>query len=117
MRDLQTQFQRVLDQKINQIQEDAQEQISQIRDQERELQEILEEKIIQVERDYIKVSQHDEILQEKDKLIDRLKQELNNKELEHRQETTGKMRSLENRLRDEIEDKEKVIKGNSGLSQ
>lgn len=102
-----------MDQKIDQIQEDAQEQISQIRDQERELQEILEEKIIQVERDYIKVAQHEEIIHEKDKLIDRLKQELNNKDLDHRQETNVKLRGLESRLREDIEDKERVIKGKS----
>ena len=110
LRDLQTQFQKVLDQKIDQIQEDAHEQISQIREQERELQEILEEKMIQMEREYIKVTQHEDILHEKNKLIERLKQELNNKDVDHRQDLSNKLKNLDNRLREELDEKERVFK-------
>ena len=105
------QFQKVLDQKIEQIHDDTQEQISHIREQERELQEILEEKIVQMERDYIKVAQHDEIMQEKNKLVERLKQELSNKDHDHKQEISSKLRNLENRLRDEAEEAERAFKG------
>lgn len=111
LRELQSHFQRVLEQNIEQIQEDSQEQIGQIREQEKELQELLEEKIIQIEREYIKISQHEEILIEKDKLVERFKQEIGNAEAHHRQELGLKLKGLEGRMRDEIEEKERTFKG------
>jgi len=66
--------------------------------------------VAQVEREYIKITQHEEITREKHKLIERLKQELENKEMEYRQDINNKLRNLDHRLKEELEEKEKLFK-------
>ena len=95
--ELQTQFQNLLDQKIMEIQDDATEQINNLKQNERELRNLLEEKMIQLQKDYIKISQHQEILYEKQTLIEKLKQELFNKDNEHKQELNYKLKNFEER--------------------
>ena len=65
---------------------------------------------MQVEREYIKITQHEEILREKHKLIERLKQELENKEKEYRQDLNSKLKNLDYRLREESEEQERTFK-------
>jgi hypothetical protein len=102
LRDLQNHFQALLDQRILQLQDDAQEQIYQLKNQEKELQGLLEEKMLQLEKDYIKLSLHDEVVNEKQSLIEKLKQEISKREADHKHELTIRLRSLEERLNEEF---------------
>jgi hypothetical protein len=82
----------------------------QLKNQERELEGILEEKIIQLERDYIKTAYHQQIVNEKDMLIEKLKHELGNRELESKQELSSKLRNLEDKLNEDFSFAEKKMR-------
>ena len=101
--ELQMQFQNLLDQKIIEIQDDATDQINNLKGNEKELRRLLDEKIMQLDNDYIKISQHQEIVYEKQALIEKLKQELINKENENKQELNYKLKGLEERKIKEYE--------------
>ena len=62
---------------------------------------MLEEKMIQLEKDYIKLKIHEEIVGEKQKLIEKLTTELSTRENDHRTELQNKLKSLEERLNDD----------------
>lgn len=103
IRDLQDQFQNLLDNRITQIQEDASHQINSVKSQERELQALFEEKMYQLEQEYVKLSVHEAKIKEKQDLIDRLKSELVTRQNEAREETQSKLKTLEERLKREAE--------------
>lgn len=100
---MQEQFQRLLDNRIYQLQEDATQQIQNVKTQERQMQALLEEKMRQIEQEYISVSLHETKIQEKQNIIDSLKSELNSRQNEVRDELHQKMKSLEDRLKREAE--------------
>lgn len=112
LRELQNHFQNLLEQKISQIQNDASSQIMQLKNQERELEGILEEKIIQLERDYVKTVYHQQIVNEKDLLIEKLKNELGSREMESKQELNNKLRNLEDKLGEDFSFAEKKLRSN-----
>jgi len=51
-------------------------------------------------------------MREKHKLIERLKQELENKEKEFRQDLNHKLKNLDHRFREELDDQERIFKSN-----
>ena len=83
----------------------------QLKNQEKELEAILEEKMVQMERDYVKGTLHEQIVQEKNDIIERLKSEMERKEGEFRLELNGRLRTLEDRLTQENESVEGTYKG------
>lgn len=103
IRSLQNQFQDLLNSRIEQIQEDANHQIMTIKKQEHELQNLLEEKMYQIEQEYIQVSTHESRIQEKQNLIEKLKNELSLSESESRENLNHKLKAQEDRFRKEIE--------------
>ena len=71
---------------------------------------MLEEKMIQLEKDYIKLSLHDEVVQEKQILIDKLKQEISKREVDYKHELSMKLKSLEERLHEEFGHTQRSLK-------
>jgi hypothetical protein len=112
LRDLQNHFQGLLEQKIIQLQDDASDQIRHLKNQERELQSILEEKMIQLEKEYVKVSFHEEVVEEKDSIIEKLKQEISNRDNENRQEMANRLKNLEEKLTEDFNLTERKLKSN-----
>lgn len=111
LREMQDQLKKLLDQKVAQIQDDADDQIGKIKKQEREVQSQLEEKVMEIERDYIRLDHHEKVVEEKNSLLQKLKEDLSRKDLDHRQEVSSKLKNLEERLTQEYEAKLKAIKG------
>lgn len=111
LREMQDQLKKLLDQKVAQIQDDADDQIGKIKKQEREVQSQLEEKVMEIERDYIRLDHHEKVVEEKNSLLQKLKEDLSRKDLDHRQEVSSKLKDLEERLTQEYEAKLKAIKG------
>ncbi len=93
-----------------QLQDDAQEQIYQLKSQEKELQQMLEEKMIQLEKEYIKLTLHDEVVQEKQSLIEKLKQEISKREIDYKHELMVKLKSQEERLNEEFGHTQRSLK-------
>ena len=110
IRELQNHFQNLLDQKINQIQSDATSQIMSLKNQERELESLLEEKMIQLEREYVKTTYHEQIVGEKDILVEKLRNEMANREAEYKQEIAHKLRVQEEKLGEDFNFQEKKLK-------
>ena len=113
LKEVQTQFKKMLDDKIVQIQEDSDQQIEEIKKREREVQGILDEKTMEIERDYIPLDHHERVVEEKNALLQTLKEDMTAKDFEHQQEVISKLRDLEGRLNKEHDSKLKAIKGKS----
>lgn len=111
LREVQDQLKGLLDQKVYQLQEDAEDRINQIKTQERELQSLLEEKMLEIERDYVRLDYHEKVVEEKNQLLEKYKEDLNRKEQEYRQEVVNKLKNLEERLTEEHNARQKAVKG------
>jgi len=111
LKEVQAQFKKMFDDKIAQIQEESEQQIIEIKKKERETQDALDEKLLEIERDYILLSHHEKVVEEKNALLQTLKEDMTAKDFEHHQEVITKLRDLEGRLNKEHDSKLKAIKG------
>lgn len=103
LRELQIQFQRLLDSKLAACRQDAQGQIDSLRRTEREFQTMPESRVHFSEREYIKITIHEERLREKQTLIDKLKTEIKLREVELREEMASKLKQQEEKMRKELD--------------
>ena len=110
LREVEAEFKRLLDEKLAQLQEESDEQITEFKKQEREVQLLLEERNKEMERDYIPLKHHEKVIEEKNALLQTLKEELKRMELENRQKVSMRLKSLEERLFTEHNAQVKVLK-------
>jgi len=92
MKRLETHFEDLFHQKVSQIQEEV-----------RQLQQTLAEKTRLMERDYIKLTDHEEAIRDKSNIINRLNQDILDKEAQFNHEMSYKMRDLEKKLAEDFE--------------
>ncbi len=110
LREVEAEFKRLLEDKLAQLQEESDEQITELKRQEREVQLLLEERNKEMERDYIPLKHHEKVIEEKNALLQTLKEELKRLELENRQEMSMRLKSLEERLFTEHNAQVKALK-------
>lgn len=111
LKGVQGQLKNLLDQKVSQLQEDADEQIHYLRKQEKELQGLLEDKMIEMERDYVRRDQYEKVIEERNSAFKRIKEELAKKDFEHQQDIQMKLKSSEDKLSEDFSTKQKALKG------
>ena len=90
---------------------DTEEQINELRKKEKEAQCKYEEKIMELERDSVKLEHHEKITDEKNLIIQKLRDENARREIDYRQDITNKLRTLEERLVEEHNARERSIRG------
>ena len=91
-------FEEVFDRKLHQLQNEAEMQIEQLKHEKEKLQRLLDDKQLLIEREYIKISYHEELLQDKNNVIKRLEQD----SLDREYEVDCKFKDLESRLHSEF---------------
>ena len=108
---VQGQLKNLLDQKVSQLQEDADEHIHYLKKQEKELQGLLEDKMIEMERDYVKRDQYEKVIEERNNAFRKMKEELAKKDFEHQQDVQIKVKNAEGKLSEDFSTKPKALKG------
>lgn len=68
--------------------------------------------MIQLEKDYVKLIVHEEVVSEKQMLIEKLKQEMSKREVESRHELSQRLKALEERINEEHSYIVKSLKSN-----
>jgi len=94
-----------LNEKLEQIQDESRKQAERFKQEQRKLEYLLEEKSNMLEKDYVKLSYHDELIHEKNNLVKRLDQEIRDKEYE----MNNRLKELELRLTDEFNAKQAAL--------
>ena len=79
------------------------DQFSSLESEKNQLKQKYEEKLIEIDRNFISRERHDEIIREKNKHLDEIKEELMKKELEFNKEFNTKLRVSEERKAKEYE--------------
>ena len=87
-------------------------QMSLLENEKNQLKQKLEEKLIDIDRNFLTRERHDEIIREKNRILDEMKEELLRKELECNKELTQKMRACEERKAKEYEAMINTYRGN-----
>ena len=87
-------------------------QISLLENEKNQLKQKLEEKLIDIDRNFLTRERHDEIIREKNRILDEMKEEVLRKELECNKELTQKMRACEERKAKEYEAMINTYRGN-----
>ena len=96
---LKIQFEEMLNEKVQQIQEEA-----------RSLQTPRGDTARFMNTDYVKLAHHEEMIEEKTNLIKKLNKELTDKDYNFNIEITNKLKDLEKRLTEEFELKQTISK-------
>ncbi|KAL4511780.1 hypothetical protein ABPG72_012625 [Tetrahymena utriculariae] len=112
LQELQLHYQETMNQKIDDIKNESNLEIDQLRYQERQLKQMLEEKLNQLQKDYISKSLHDEIMDEKKKSIEKMKQDFDHFLSEFKKETELKNEQIELRKNKEHEQQLAYLQNN-----